>query len=336
MKNRYRVFRPGWGTYYCEDLVTKKQTTLRTSDKDEAFRLVAAKNKPKTRPPSACAWHAVRKARLQCACLVQDRGLIALSFAWFRRYSSSMALTTRHKLVKSLQTAFPRGAPFDHQQLAKLGVSSALAHHYLKSGWLVRLGRGVFTFPNDTLRREDCLKFLSRRVTGLHVGGKTALAWRGIRHNIPARELLSLWGEGKANLPEWFQKLFPSRYTARNPFSFKLPRDFGLQPLPEAPDGVLVSVPERALLEMLSEVGVHQGIEEARNIMEGARSLRPEVLATLLRNCRRVKVVRLCVSWAEELDLQWAVAAKKTAQNQLGHGRWTNRLKDGTILVLKR
>ena len=247
-----------------------------------------------------------------------------------------MALTTRHKLVKSLQTAFPRGTPFDHQQLTKLGVSSALAHHYLKSGWLVRLGRGVFTFPNDTLRREDCLKFLSRRITGFHVGGKTALAWRGIRHNIPAREPLSLWGEGKASLPEWFQKLFPSRYTARNPFSSKLPSNFGLQPLPEAPDGVLVSVPERALLEMLSEVGVHQGIEEARNIMEGARSLRPEVLATLLKNCRRVKVVRLCVSWAEELNLSWAVAAKRTAENRLGHGRWTNRLRDGTILVLKR
>jgi hypothetical protein len=37
-----------------------------------------------------------------------------------------MALTTRYKLIKSLQTAFPRGTPFDHQQLAKLGVSSAL------------------------------------------------------------------------------------------------------------------------------------------------------------------------------------------------------------------
>jgi hypothetical protein len=44
MKNRYHVFQRGWGTYYCEDLVTKKQTTLRTRDKDEAFRLVAAKN----------------------------------------------------------------------------------------------------------------------------------------------------------------------------------------------------------------------------------------------------------------------------------------------------
>jgi len=86
---------------------------------------------------------------------------------------------------------------------------------------------------------------------------------------------------------------------------------------------------------MLSEVGVHQGIEEARNIMEGARSLRPEVLTTLLKNCRRVKVVRLCVSWAEELNLPWAATAKKTAGDRLGSGRWTNRLKDGTILVLK-
>src|SRR5438876_10932535 len=126
---------------------------------------------------------------------------------------------------------------------------------------------------------------------------------------------------------------FASRYTARNPCS-QLPRTFGLQPLPETPDGVLVSVPERALLEMLSEVGLHQGIEEARNIMEGARSLRPEVLTTLLKNCQRVKVARLCVGWAEELRLPWAAAAKKAVGNRLGRSRWTARLKDGTTLVL--
>jgi DNA-binding NarL/FixJ family response regulator len=49
----------------------------------------------------------------------------------------------RHNLIKSLQTAFPRGAPFDHQQLTKLGVSSALAHYHLKSGWLVRAVRAA-------------------------------------------------------------------------------------------------------------------------------------------------------------------------------------------------
>jgi hypothetical protein len=50
MKNRYRVFRRSWGTYYCEDLQTGKQETLRTRDKDEAFRLVAARNETEDAP----------------------------------------------------------------------------------------------------------------------------------------------------------------------------------------------------------------------------------------------------------------------------------------------
>ena len=37
MKNRYRVFRRGWGTFYCEDLVTRKQESLKTRYEDEAF-----------------------------------------------------------------------------------------------------------------------------------------------------------------------------------------------------------------------------------------------------------------------------------------------------------
>jgi len=113
-------------------------------------------------------------------------------------------------------------------------------------------------FPNDTLHRDDCLQFLSRQMPGFHVAGKTALAWRGVRHNLPAREPLSLWGKRKARLPEWFEKLSPARYTTRNPFSPKPPKSFGLQPLSVTPDGVFVSVPERVLLEMLSEVGVNQ------------------------------------------------------------------------------
>lgn len=36
MKQRYRVFRRGWGTYYCEDLETGKQETLKTRDKCSA------------------------------------------------------------------------------------------------------------------------------------------------------------------------------------------------------------------------------------------------------------------------------------------------------------
>jgi hypothetical protein len=246
-----------------------------------------------------------------------------------------MALTTRANLIKRLQTTFSRGAPFDHHELAQVGVSSALAYHYLKSGWLERLGRGVFMFPNDMLREEDCLKFISRQLPGFHVGGKTALAWRGVRQNLPAQEPLWLWGDKKARLPAWFNRRFRAQYTARNPFAPAMPKDIGLQTLPETPDGVLVSVPERAVLEMLSEVGIHHGIEESRNIMEGVRSLRPDVLAMLLKHCQRVKVVRLCVLWAEELNLSWAEAARKAAGIKLRGSRWTFQLKDGTTLILK-
>ena len=179
------------------------------------------------------------------------------------------------------------------------------------------------------------MKFLARSVEGFHVGGKTALAWRGIRHNLPAREPLSLWGDKRAFLPAWFTERFPARYAAANLFSQKLPKGFALQPLPETPNGVLVSEPERALLEMLSDVGVHQGVEEARNIMEGARSLRTDTLLILLKHCQRVKVRLLCVQWAEELNLPWAPAARTAAGTRNGQSRWTARLKNGILLNIK-
>lgn len=223
----------------------------------------------------------------------------------------------------------------DTARLRDLGISPALASHYVRTGWLTRLGRGMFMFPNDELAVTPTLAVLARHVPGLHVGGKTALAWRGIRHNVATREKLILWGQDSRPLPAWLTQRFPSRYVARKLFDGDLATDFGVQPLPEAPHGPLVSVPERALLEMLSDVGTpHQGLEEARNIMEGVRTPRLDVLGTLLKHCTRIKVVRLCVQWAEELSLEWAAEARRLAGPR-GRGRWLTRLPDGSTLVLK-
>jgi hypothetical protein len=189
-------------------------------------------------------------------------------------------------------------------------------------------------FPNDHLKVPDAVKFLSRRLPGLHVGGKTALAWRGARHNVAPRERLVLWGKAPGPLPAWFTERFPSRYVLRRLFSASLPADFGLQPLPETPDGPAVSVPERALLELLDDVGVNQGLEEVRNIMESVRSVRLDVLGTLLKHCPRVKTVRLCLSLAADLNLSWAAEARELAGPR-GRGRWVSKMPDGTTLVLK-
>lgn len=50
MKQRYSVFLRPWGVYYYQDNTTGKQETLKTRDKDEAFRLVAAKNENEEAP----------------------------------------------------------------------------------------------------------------------------------------------------------------------------------------------------------------------------------------------------------------------------------------------
>ena len=189
-------------------------------------------------------------------------------------------------------------------------------------------------FPGDQLDAAASVKFLSQHLPGLHVGGKTALAWRSVRHNVGPRERLLLWGEKVAALPSWFTERFSSRYVSRQLFSSTLPSGFGLQPLPEVLGGPDVSVPERALLELLAEVGADQGLEEARNIMEGLRSVRLDVLGTLLKHCPRVKVVRLCVNLAEELNLNWAADARKQTGKR-GRGRWSSKLPDGSTLILK-
>ena len=44
MKERFRLFKRSWGTYYVEDIQTGKQDSLETKDKTEARRLFHAKN----------------------------------------------------------------------------------------------------------------------------------------------------------------------------------------------------------------------------------------------------------------------------------------------------
>jgi predicted site-specific integrase-resolvase len=65
--------------------------------------------------------------------------------------------------IKELQVTAPRGAPLDSQKLESLGVSRALAHEYVKAGWLEKLGRGVFMFAGDQLA-QDCGRRRERRM----------------------------------------------------------------------------------------------------------------------------------------------------------------------------
>ena len=236
---------------------------------------------------------------------------------------------------KSLLAVLPRGEPLDVAFLKEQGLSAAHASHLAKAGWLTHLSRGVYMLPGDTLSRDGCLAYLMRRHAGLHVGAKTALAWRGVKHNISFRETISLWSEQPLRLPEWLVSRYACTHQKTQLFDSKLPAGLGLQSLPGGHKDVLVSVPERALLEYLSDVGKTESLQDARLLVESARSLRSSVLETLLAHTKRIKVVRLARALSEELDLPWAEVAKKCSEAKGGGARWITVSRDGERLDLK-
>lgn len=90
------------------------------------------------------------------------------------------------------------------------------------------------------------------------------------------------------------------------------------------------------MLELLYEVGTHQGLEEARQLFESLRNPRKDVLARLLQSCTSVKAVRLCLTWARETNLLDVDALLSQSALPMGSDqRWMTRLKDGTLLSLR-
>jgi hypothetical protein len=244
-----------------------------------------------------------------------------------------MATTNRHKL-NALYTELPSGAPLTSEALKELGISADLAVHYVRSGWLTRLARGVYCRKGDSLSLNPSLRLLERQVAGLHVAGKSALSWYGINHYVSQKSTLHLYGWAAARLPGWFVERFPAEYHRKRLFDERPEKLMNVTPFEKQVDAPLVSAPERAFLELLSEVGVRQPLQEARDLAESAYTLRADVMEKLLERCTSVKTVRLCLRFGRELSLPW-VSKLTPARLPTGSNRpWVSRSKEG-LLVLK-
>lgn len=246
---------------------------------------------------------------------------------------------TRYSVIKPLLAHLPHGAPFSLATLKSLGVSTKLAAQYVKSGWLVRLGQGIYAFPGDPLDLERCLLLLQEIVPSLHIGGKRALALHGVRHFVEPAPEWQLWGASRFALPAWIQKRCRARYVYTS--LFKWEGDPSLEALtisspPGVTEGLRVSVPERSVLEMLSEAGGAQDLEEAWQLFESLRNLRGPIQGRLLACCQSVKTKRLFLSWARKTGIVDADRLISEYKIDVGSpSRWMSRLKDGTLLTLK-
>ena len=252
---------------------------------------------------------------------------------WNTSYNRSVATTKPGKL-KQLYTQLPAGTPLSSADLADLGISADLAVHYARSGWLTRLARGVYCRPGDPLALYPSLNLLQRKIEGFHVGGKTALEWYGFRHYVLQRSTVYLYGWEDARLPSWFLSRFPGEYHRKRLFDEQPGKPLKVDHYESRDNAPLVSTPERALLELLSEVGVRQPLPEASEIIESTYAMRADALNELLMRCKSVKTVRLCVKLGHELNLPW-VSKLDAKKLPTGSDRsWVSQSKDG-LLVLK-
>lgn len=241
----------------------------------------------------------------------------------------------RHNRWQSLLSYVQSGIPVTSQELRTIGVLPDSVKHYVRQGYLKKLAHGLYALPNDEISLYGAIKCLCKTNESLHVASKTALEWHGIVHNLYSHQECILFNTKTGKSPLWSEN-FGIRYTKTALFDLA-DRDHLTYPACLArPLELPCSVPERAVLEMLYEVGKSQDFEEAQNIFDGFFNPRMDVLGNLLQHCRSFKVIRLFAQIVRERNLFDVDRFYKQYKISTGSNfTWSIKTSDGTYLRLK-
>src|SRR5262249_26964220 len=83
---------------------------------------------------------------------------------------------------------------------------------------------------------------------------------------------------------------------------------------------LIVSTPERAVLELLDELPARESFHQADKLMEGLTNLSPRRLQSLLVDCRSIKVKRPFFFFADRHSHAWLRRIDRSAID-LGRGK---------------
>lgn len=211
---------------------------------------------------------------------------------------------------------------FTSRYFEKNNISPQLLNKYLHSEWLERLGNGAYTKKGDLVDWLGGLQAIQKQLKlQIHIGGKTALTFYGLSHYInQSTPFVELYALNKARLPKWFlnhnwdNKII---YSTSNLFGNKT---LGITEKKIESSTVLISTPERAIMELLNNLPAKVSFDEVYKIMEGLYNLRPELINELLENCTSIKVKRLFFFLSERVGHLW-LEDLTTDKINFGHGK---------------
>lgn len=221
--------------------------------------------------------------------------------------------------LNRLEQLLPEGMLVDSAWLSRHGFYGSLRSHYVATGWLEQPARRVYRRPRGELTWQQVVVSIQGLLAcPLTVGGRTALELQGYAHYL-SQEVRPIHLYGAKRPPSWLEKLaLPERFCYHNsarlfsqlefPISSqgqKLPNHLTSLPWGPWEWRLVLSSPERALLELLDELPEHESFELADRLMEGLSNLRPRLLQALLENCTSVKVKRLFFFLADRHHHAW-------------------------------
>lgn len=203
------------------------------------------------------------------------------------------------------------------------GLDAKGQHAYMKRGWLTRLSKGVYALQgtNPTL-----LHAVSAYNTQLSkkciVGAYTALELRGYSHYLSiGKPKAFLFTGAKDRLPLWMLEKDWDMSIKYMKTLFLGDDHKGVETMQVGTDQLLVSSPERAILECLNLPEATSSLLDIYYIMESLTTLRPKLVQLLLESCTSQKVKRLFVYMAEKAGHPWFKALKLDAIS-LGTSRY--------------
>jgi len=248
-----------------------------------------------------------------------------------------MAKQTERK-INWLERNLPEGLLVDSAWLSRHGYSTALRSQYVAAGWLEQPARRVYRRPRGSLRWQQVAISLQTLLNcPLAVGGRTALDLHGYAHYLSqATTEVHLYGSKPA--PRWLAKLragarflyhndrrlfakaiftespndITSKLAERSSTAAGIPHAaFAVQTWGQWDWPLLISTPEKAILELLDELPKHESFHQVDKLFEGAANLSPRRLQWLLSDCRSVKVKRLFFYFADRHRHAWLNQIKR-------------------------
>ena len=233
--------------------------------------------------------------------------------------------------LNQLERLLPEGLLVDAAWLEKQGYSRALRHQYVSAGWLEQPVRGVYHRQRSISSWEQIVISLQALLRyPVSVGGRSALELQGYAHYLPASpdiRTIHLYTEKK--LPGWLSKLpGNAHFISHNRSRFlspiqqdvdaltlddarsstdltSLPGELLIMPWGQWKWPLVISSPERAILELMDELPQNESFHQVDMIMEGLVNLRPRRLQGLLEDARSVKVKRLFFFFADRHQHKW-------------------------------